>query len=111
MRAIIGRIKYDLLSMLLRSMISAPRFIEGGAPILAQAPRKMRIEREGVIDINPLVSASLRVLVFSYIELASANRAEEANPWATIIRRAPVSLQWENINSLHKRSPICLTEA
>lgn len=96
---------------MLRSIISAARFIEGGAPILAQAARKTRAESGGATDITPFVNASLRVLVLSYMELAKANKAEEANPCATIMRRAPVKLQWENINRLVRRRPMCLTEA
>lgn len=92
-------------------MISAPKFIDGGAPILAQAPKKIKIERAGVMDIRPLVRANLRVFVLSYIELARANRADEARPWAIIMVREPINLHWENIKSLQSISPIWLTDA
>jgi len=40
-----------------------------------------------------------------------ANRAEEANPWATIIKRAPFHLHEFPVITAARRSPIWPTEA
>ena len=99
------------MSMLDSSIISAPRFIEGGAPMFAQTPKNRRIANAGDKDISPFLKARLRVFVLSYMELAVAKSVEEAKPWATIIKKAPVKAQWENIRALARSKAMWLTEA
>lgn len=101
----------DLDRIFERSIISAVRFIVGGAPILLAAAINNQSEIIGVVDLSPFVRTILRVLVFSYIVLAKANSAEDARPWASIMVSDPMSLQLENNIILLKRSPMWLTDA
>lgn len=84
-----------MLRMFVIRKISAERFIDGGAPILAAAIIKSQRDRIGEENINPLAIAMLRVLVTSYIALAIEKSPEEASPWATIIMMAPEKDQRE----------------
>lgn len=73
--------------------------------------RNRNILIDGATDIMPLVNTILRVLVVSYIELARANKAEDASPCAIIIVSLPMVLHVEVSISLLKRRPMWLTEA
>lgn len=74
------RIKVDLLRIFDKSIISAAKFIVGGAPMFEIAIRNSHKEIDGDRDINPLVRTILRVLEDSYIEFAMANRPDDARP-------------------------------
>lgn len=91
--------------------ISAVKFIDGGAPIFPASMIKSHRDIEGAKIITPLVTKRLRVLVASYIELAREKSPEDANPWATIIRRAPTNPQVAGKNTPTMRRAMCATEA
>lgn len=82
-------VKKEYAKILVRSIISPRRLIDGGAAILAAE----NINHQNVIAGNniiiPLVINMLRVFVVSYVMLARANIHEEHRPWASIIVRAP----------------------
>jgi hypothetical protein len=75
--------------MLVYSIISPRRLMEGGADILIINLKNQNKEKEGKMDIIPLHKNILRELKISYDMLARANIAGEHNPWPTIIMRAP----------------------
>lgn len=60
--------------------ISLIRLIVGGAAMFAQHPRNHNIDISGIMDNNPFVSVTLRVLVMLYVILAKQNIADELSP-------------------------------
>ncbi len=76
-------------AVLVISRISLSRLIEGGAAMLAHTKRNHHNEIIGIDVSNPLVRATLRVCVSSYVILAMQNRPDETKPWAIIIANAP----------------------
>ena len=100
-----------MLIIFTRRKISADRFIDGGAPILAAAMIKSHIERIGEENIRPFAIAILRVLVTSYIELAIEKSPEEANPCAIIIMMVPERAQVEDSKILKIIKAMWATEA
>lgn len=93
----------DLFRILIINIISAARFIDGGAPIFIITIRKSQKEIFGDRDIRPLERIILRVFDDSYIKLAMEKRPEEASPCANIIVKDPIILQLEVDISLARR--------
>ena len=91
-------------------IISEVKFKVGGAAILAALNKKKNRAKIGNSARMPLVRNSLRVDVVSYRQLASANSAEEQNPWAIIIIMAPSHPQICIVIIPAVSSPICPTE-
>lgn len=69
------------------NIISAIKFNEGGAAILAEHKTNHIKVVIGNKDIKPLVKKMFRVWVASYCILAKEKRADEHSPWAIIITR------------------------
>lgn len=93
-----------------KSRISDARLIVGGAAIFAAENKNQIAVINGKNASIPLVKNKLRVCVVSYIELASANRAEDERPWATIIIIEPSQPQIELVIKPAVNKPICPTE-
>ena len=89
-----------------KSEISAIKFSEGGAAILAIDKKNHIKVIIGNIACMPLVKNNLRVWVASYKELAMAKRPEELKPCAIIIMRAPSNPQYEDDTAPAVISPI-----
>lgn len=68
--------------------ISAIKFRDGGAAILAIESRNHSRDINGNIACIPLVKNKLRVCEDSYIEFAIANKPDELRPCAIIMIRA-----------------------
>jgi len=104
-------IKYiDLANVAVISVISLNKLIEGGAAILAAVNINHHIVMMGLITINPFVRNMLRVWVISYERFAIINRAEDLNPWATIIMSLPVMPHEVLDNIPVSIRPICPTD-
>lgn len=82
----------------------------GGAAIFAAENKNQIAVINGKNANIPLVKNRLRVWVVSYIELASANRAEDESPWATIIIIEPSQPQIELVIRPAVKRPIWPTE-
>ena len=80
----------DLVNVVVIRVISLNKLIDGGAAMFAAVNKNHHIVIMGLIVINPLVKNILRVCVISYERFAMINRADELNPWATIIIKLPV---------------------
>lgn len=76
----IGVIKKFLEITLCAIKISAPRLINGGAPILNIAPMNQNRAIRGVSFSNPLVKIRLRELDFSYEKAAKQKRRDLPRP-------------------------------
>lgn len=79
----------DTYRMLVISMISLSRLMDGGPAMFIVVKINQRRDIEGTRLSNPLVRNILRVCVVSYVILAIENRAEDTRPWAIIIVTAP----------------------
>jgi len=100
----------DFVSAAVIKVISLSKLMEGGAAIFAAVKRNHHIVIVGLIVISPLVKNILRVWVISYERFAIINRAEDLNPWATIIINLPVIPQDELDNIPVNINPMCPTE-
>ena len=81
--------------MLVISIISLIKLMEGGAAMLAAVKINHIIVIIGKMFNIPLVKNRLRVCVISYVMLAAANRPDDVNPCAIIIMRLPCHAQVE----------------
>lgn len=86
--------------------ISLSRLIDGGAAILVLQLINHHRVMEGKMLIIPLVKKILRVWVNSYVVLARRNSAEEDNPCAIIMARAPCHPQSVEVRIPARRIPI-----
>lgn len=102
---------HDLVIKFMSNGISAARFIDGGALMLAAIARKSHRDIEGATDRVPALNSRLRVFEDSYIVFAREKSQEDTSPWATIMIRLPVILHEENKRSLASIRPMWLTEA
>lgn len=91
-------------------MISLRRLIEGGAAILAPVNRNHHKVIIGLIHIKPFVRKMLRVWVISYDILAKEKSAEDLNPCAIIIVKAPIKPHEELDNMPASIKPIWPTD-
>lgn len=103
-------IHMDLEIIVTINMISLSKLIDGGAAIFVMVNINHQRVIMGLIVINPFVRNILRVWVFSYDIFARAKRADEHNPWAIIIMRAP-DIPHDVLESIPASiKPICPTE-
>lgn len=96
--------------ILVISIISLIRLIEGGPAIFIVVKINHIIDIEGTRLSMPLVRNILRVWVVSYVILAIENIAEETRPWAIIIAIAPAQPQRVFVIVPEIRIAICPTE-
>jgi len=75
----------EYLIVVIIKKISLIRLILGGAAMFAQQNINHQKDIIGIIDSNPFVRVSLRVLVMLYVMFAIQNIAEELSPCASII--------------------------
>ena len=92
--------------ILVRSIISDSKLIDGGAAMFAAEKRNHHIVIVGKIICIPFVRNNLRVLVDSYVMFASAKSPDEHRPWATLMPRAPCHPQVELDRRPASKSPM-----
>lgn len=91
-------------------IISLNVLMEGGADKFRAEKINHQNVMLGIICHNPLNKDMVRVWKFKYIIFTKKNRAEEHNPWATIIVIAPFNpIEFKVIN-LAKIKPIWAIE-